>query len=174
MKRPFYFKPIRKSSKYYKFAVQFLADNGIKYHIRWNTYRWGGWALSDQSKVELKVAEGEEKEPISIQKFLSLVFHEASHVLAYRDGKFLDYHAVSKRWTVKKLRSFVRTALRAELYTDWRAARLMKKHFPNIPYWAGYDKEGVARFKKYQIAAWKHDLAIMEKNAKCRRRGKVS
>jgi hypothetical protein len=159
MERPFYSQPIQKSSHYYKFAIRFMKENNIKYRIRWKTNRWGGFAVSDRGYVDLRI--GEDKYPISIRKFLSLVFHECSHVLNSREGKFADYHRASGRMTKKLLKALVRTGVRAEKYTDWRASRLMAKHFPNIPYFPGYDAEGVARFKRYQVAAWKADLEIM-------------
>lgn len=171
MEQPFYCQSIRKSSPYYKFAFDFLKANKIKYRVVWGSWWWGGWALSDQSKIVLKLGERDtgSNDPISIQKFLSLVFHEASHVLAYRDGKFMGYHSVSKRWTRTKYKTVIRLAVRAELYTDWRAKQLMKKHFPNIPFHHCYDDYGVARFKRNSVAAWKFDLANMEKRYRKRK-----
>lgn len=176
--KKFYHKLISRKSKYYKFIVKFLKQNNIRYRIKWNSLTWGGHAISDKGRVYLRVAEdvgggvdevngGDIKcvQPISIQKFLSLSFHEASHILNAREGKFKEYHTMSRRLTRQVLKDWIRTGVRAEKYTDWRASQLLKKHFPGIPYFPGYDVNGVKRFKKYHIAAWKTDLINMEKKS---------
>lgn len=163
MSKHAYDKPIRRGSKEYHFARKYLKENGIKYRFRFGSIYGGGWAHKEFVQINM-TTEGDElgsRKPISVRYFLSAVFHEASHVFNYRDGKFEVYHNGRKHMTLDEHKTLVRTALRAEVYTDHRAKKIMHKHYPKIPYLGGYDGKWLReRFKKRFVGYWRERLQM--------------
>lgn len=67
------------------------------------------------------------------RELLSTMFHEAAHIVNYNNNKYYKYH--HDLGGKKYLR---RIALRAERYTDKVGRKLMKEHYPDVRYLAGY------------------------------------
>ena len=168
IKKAFYDEPIKKSSRYYRFILGFFKANDVKFRMRWDSVSSGGFAYSDQGYVEIRVTEGSvrQKRPVTIRKFLSVSLHEFCHVLNAREGKYKGYHTMSGRITRARLKMWIRTGVRAEKYTDKRAAKLLAEYFPEIPFFPGYDLSGIKMYKKYHLGAIREDLRIMERRAK--------
>lgn len=71
----------------------------------------------------------------SYQKFLSVLFHEMSHLIAGQNGQFKVYHSRCKpELTTREIEILRKTALKAEIFVDKNAKELMKSFFPDIPY----------------------------------------
>lgn len=94
----------------------------------------GGHAFAYDSEIHLRLNKSMKK---SI--FLSILFHEITHCILYREGKFEDYH--SPKLDIFTLKNKIFTGLKAEKYTDKRAKILMKKLFPKYKYYAYYENE---------------------------------
>lgn len=159
-----YTKSIRRTSSEYKFICRFFKENGIRYRIRRDyKYSGGGIAFPSESRIEIKLGPSRN---YTVRKFLSISFHEAAHIFNLREGKFVRYHRDDVN-TAEDIRYFLKYWLRAELYTEWRAEKLMKQYFPDIPFQLSYDKEGIAWYRRYIVAPLKLRLAELErKNGK--------
>lgn len=128
-------------------SCKILKENGVRYRIVKNLN--GGWAYPKDNLVMLGITKDFTRNDIA-----SLVIHELSHVLLYRQRKFFTYHNVGAktRVTVKDAKIVVKIGLRAERYTDKFAKKLMKKHFPDLKYVDGYKDE--------EDVEWYHDVAL--------------
>lgn len=66
----------------------------------------------------------------------SVVCHEVSHILCYRDRIFYKYH---KALNTPDIRNQTLTAFRAEKYTDKLGSQIFKQNFPEYKYnWTYY------------------------------------
>jgi hypothetical protein len=63
------------------------------------------------------------------EEFVSILMHEVSHFVAYRQRKFKIYHRCSAFRNKAEIRAFIRTGWRAELYVDRQASLLQKSLF---------------------------------------------
>lgn len=71
----------------------------------------------------------------TVQKTISIFFHELGHIVAYRRGNYKSYYRINAGHdTLKKY------AYTAERHTDRVGKKLMKKYFPKIKYNIGYKK----------------------------------
>ena len=112
-------------------AKKFLAGFSIK--TRFN--QSSGWASRHQV---VAIFTGTKEDPASVSEFWSCVFHELTHILCGREGKYEVYH-LKYHLESKKIRNILRrTALRAELYVDKRAEKTMKMMFPDMKYHQSY------------------------------------
>ena len=94
----------------------------------------------------------------TVQDFLSAAFHELAHVLNYRNGKYMNYHGNRPMTDIETNILAIKTAIRAEKYTDKVARELMRNYFPGVPYIQAYDKKGVEAFRKLWLDKWKLKL----------------
>jgi len=80
----------------------------------------------------------------SVEKIVSLLFHELGHFYCYDTLKYKEYHYgfYKKNITEKEIKSMVRTALKAELYVENWGKKEMKLYFPNMKYIMGYKRRG--------------------------------
>ena len=156
---------INRRSKYLKFARAYLKEHGIQYRFRWGGAWGGGFATGRRGKngyIQINMTVGGDEQgdrvPVTVRTFLSTLFHEVSHIISYRTGKYAVYHHGKLRLTTPELKELIRTALRAEVYTDSQAEKTMKKHFPDIPFERGYNEWGKKQFRRYFIAPAREDL----------------
>lgn len=82
---------------------------------------------------------------------MSVLFHEIGHILSYRNGKYKVYNGdiwAQAMPPEHKIRIFERTALKAEIYADTLGRQIMKKCYPNMDYYAFYDKQAWRQMNK--------------------------
>jgi len=99
------------------------------------------------------------------KRFLSVLFHELSHLIAGQNGHFNIYHnKIDMEPTKENLNKLRRTALKAEMFVDKKAKKLMKSYFPDVPYMkTGYkSKNGRAWLKTIIEALIKSKLNSKE------------
>lgn len=133
---------ISKNSTYYKHAITLFKHYKIKYRLNWKTSSC--FAYPEEEFVHIGCRY------LTVQHFLSAVYHEIQHVLNYRNKKYLLYHTMNSIQTYEDIETVMRTAVKAEKYTDKYAKKLMKKDYPNIPY-VGYDKDNIEWFKNEHL-----------------------
>ncbi len=138
----FYKRPIWKRYKIVMLAITLIKSYKIKYRIKINNHRCYAHPADKKIFIGIEVED-------SIQDFLSTVMHEIAHIENFRNNKFFKYHNIGKnvKLTKQKMKDYKRFALRAEIYTDYVASKLMKKHFPEIPYRKGYTERNKKWFK---------------------------
>jgi hypothetical protein len=79
-----------------------------------------------------------------------MFYHELAHIINYRNKKYLAYHTIENCTTYKHMRKIIRTAIKAEKYTDNVAKVLISSTHPHITY-VGYTPEMIYYFKKYWL-----------------------
>ena len=95
-----------------------------------------GWS----SAIEDKLIEIDTRETNNLNELWSIVFHELSHVLCYRNGKYDKYH--KEILPYNELAIYVRKyGLRAERYVDKVAKTLMNVYFPQYTFIEAYRTE---------------------------------
>jgi len=99
-----------------KYLKQIIKDNKIK--VRWWNNRYS--AAYSSSKIIIL-----SKHYNNYQLFISTIFHEIAHIKCYNEGLFIRYHISDKRKHLDYLRRY---GLRAEMYVDKVANKLMKEH----------------------------------------------
>lgn len=89
----------------------------------------------------------------SPSELFSTFFHEYAHILNKRERKYATYHNIHevKRLTNNIFNTFKKVHIRAERYTDRRAAKLMKQYMPKIKYIYGYNDKEVVKWVKSSI-----------------------
>jgi hypothetical protein len=127
---------------------------GVKFRIRWD--RHGSFSKSPEWYIQLGL--GMPYEIDTIQSFLSKAFHELAHLHCFENRKYVNYHSYRPLTDVQTNILAIKTAIRAEKYTDRVAQKLMNTYFPGIPYKKGYDKEGVQIFREVWLDKWKLKL----------------
>lgn len=145
----FYKRSISKRSQYFKRAIQLLTE----YRVHGYFHGHDGYHASPADS-KIYVALEDENSKDSIQWFISAVCHELAHVICYRNNKYFDYNNFGSktRLTRKRVRIWIRTGFKAELYADKIGIQLMKKYFPGIRYIGGYNtKDGYDWYQKYYI-----------------------
>lgn len=142
----FYRKPAYRNPKIVVLALSIVKQYNIKYRLRINSHE--NYAHPADEKIFLGI-EAED----TIQDFLSAVMHEVAHVLNFRNKKYIKYHNAGKnvRITKQRIKDYKRLGIRAEVYTDSVAKKLMRKHFPEIPYRAGYTKTNRKWYKAFVL-----------------------
>lgn len=80
------------------------------------------------------------------QEFLSTVFHEIGHILCTRQGIYLEYNKGLKpknnKIKQKDYDAWASQFLKAERLCDKMGAKMLKEHFPKVPYKSGYSGRG--------------------------------
>lgn len=137
-----YSRVIKKNSLIYKQAISIIRSFKVKYRISWDNSEC--YALPYDEIIFIG-AKG-----LSIQFFLSAVFHEIQHVLNKRNKKFFIYHNMNKVRTKKDIKRVIYTAVKAEKYTDKHAKKLLKKYFPDVKY-IGYNEIAIDWFKNVHL-----------------------
>lgn len=127
---------------------------GVKFRIRWD--RHSSFSVSPKSYIQLGL--GMPYQIDTIQSFLSKAFHELAHIYCHQHGKYVHYHSYRPLTDVQANILAIKTAIRAEKYTDKVAQKLMAIYFPGIPYQKGYDEEGVRVFREKWLDKWKLKL----------------
>lgn len=126
----------------------------VKYRLVHKKHEWG-WAYSDVFREIIEINLDIE---CTKNVFVSLVLHEISHIVAYRQGRFKKYHA-DNTITKSDIRALIRTAVRAEIYVDKQAEKLMKGLFPGMRFHRSYrTKEEVAWFHEIFLKSYKELL----------------
>jgi hypothetical protein len=149
-------KYITKKSKIYRQAKKILREYDIRYSINWNDS--GSYAVPWNNYIKIGLKTKNSRRP---DVFLSTVCHEISHIVSYRTGKYKVYHSAKlpRRMTIKELKIWIATALKAERYTDKCGKRLMFKLFPDYVYESGYNTtKGVSWFRRNYVERYKEEL----------------
>lgn len=120
-----------------------------------------GWAHSDS--VVVQWTQGNPAYYIS-----SIFCHEVNHVVCRRSGKYLVYHQSftffdSPKDEIRWLKTFLRTALRAERYVDAQGEKMHHQLWPCRRFLPGYHTaEGVQWFRDTVLAPYRTQLALLE------------
>lgn len=77
----------------------------------------------------------------SVQGLFTAFFHELQHCINYQEKKFINFHKKPKN--LNDLKNKLALTLRAEIYTDKRAAKLQKLYVPEIPYIKSYENKRI-------------------------------
>jgi hypothetical protein len=85
----------------------------------------------------------------TMREILSTTCHEICHLFNRRAGKYPIYHNIQNWKKPSMMGKLFATAYRAELFTDREGKKLLKKHYPQIKYLAGYT--GTPLNRKYYI-----------------------
>ena len=97
------------------------------------------WADPEQGEVHISYQEGR-----TYSRLMSFLMHEICHVLAYRQNKFMGYHAAPyDNWTKEALIKYKRTALKAEVWVEKQTekwSKVLDFRFEN-----SYDDKGVRK-----------------------------
>ena len=133
---------VTRNSNVVQAARDLLRTLGIKYTLVWEQKKYGGYAMCIYNRVIVTLIDRKTEKAKPIQQFLSAVCHEAAHILNHRSKKYFLYHNYNpnKKRTKAEARILLKTAWKAERYTDKVAKGLMKDFFPFIPYIIGYRK----------------------------------
>lgn len=93
---------------------------------------------------------------VTMEYIAGVVFHEIAHLVNKDTCKFPIYHS-PREWNKRKpTAAFLRTAFRAEMYTEKIGKRLMKIHMPWLKFKYAYgDKESKQWLKNYIIESFK-------------------
>jgi len=107
------------------FARKFLLEYNILVVFTLND----SWADCKKSTVGLET-------DVPLNEFYSLMFHELSHILAYRSKKFYKYHhdKASNEYMWKH-------GLRIERWIDKRAKSMMNLYMPDMKFVPAYRNE---------------------------------
>ena len=100
--------------------ISFFDKNNID--VTFCNMEWGGLAYFTSGRVELSLRT------LSLPKNVmwSVVIHEASHIILYREGKQEAY--------IDTYKEFVNREKQTDLY----AKNMMSQLFPNLKYWGYY------------------------------------
>ena len=76
-------------------------------------------------------------------EFVTAFFHELGHFYCKYNNKFKIYHDIKPigKCSIRELKAWVNTSLRAERYADKIGKELMKFYYPGIDYQSGYSDE---------------------------------
>lgn len=146
-----YNKILRKNSKYIKEVKQLYKNNNIKLIIK-----------QDINKPIIAYANCEASEVIlfldkikNIKRFLEVCYHEFSHIICYRNNKYINYHTLGNKYitkiSTKQLKSCLYTSLKAERYVDNLAKIIIENDYPNIEYEGSYNDSIGIRNHRYLI-----------------------
>lgn len=135
----------RITDKDLKYCRDFL--NTFNVRCRFNKYMG---CLDDKNNVAIYTHK-DKNTKITLREFWSTIFHEFCHILCAREGVYKIYHLEFRDNKNKRInRAIRRCALRAELYVDKRAEKLMKIFLPDIPFKRAYrTKEDQEYLKEY-------------------------
>ena len=105
-----------------------------------------GWssAISSIGLIELDI-----RECPNLDKTWSLIFHELSHIICYREGIYKIYHHenISEKKFAKYIRKY---GLRVERFVDKMGMKLMSTYLPDLEYKQTYlSEEDVKWYKKW-------------------------
>lgn len=115
------------------------------FNVRWWFYAKeadafaAAWADPEKGEVYISYQEGR-----TYSYLMSFLMHEICHVLAYRQGKFMNYHAAPyDDWTKDALLKYKKCALRAEVWVEKQTqkwSKVLDFRFEN-----SYDDRGVRK-----------------------------
>lgn len=125
-------------------------NNGVKLRLKKNYS--GGFYSPFNRTIIIGIAG-------NIEWTASVFFHELAHVINYDNKKFPIYHSIKELNKSKPSTNFLRTAYRAEVYTEKVGKFLMKKYYSNLKYKVSYDNshESKAQFKDSIIKMFNND-----------------
>lgn len=136
---------VKKLSKLYGVRVYFYKPS---------RYNAGGFYRSDTGNIHISLGED----------LISVFFHELGHKHCREMGIWRTYHDRDKLRGDQRLRSIIRTGLKAERWIDRWARNTMKLYFPHHIYNAGYPgKESKKWFHNFVLASYKKKLKNLEK-----------
>lgn len=163
----YYTKPVKKTQPEIAIVKKLLKDLNIRYRFHWKIKcnHAMGIAAPDQNLIRIygytpyKIIESKSGyyrfvgRKITLQEFLSTVFHEIHHILAARKKLHNGTHMGLQTDTLTTTKFYIwkRNLLRAERYCDTQGAKLMKRYFPNIPFEGGYDGANGAEMVRHLI-----------------------
>lgn len=165
-----YQKRLHKNSAYVKSARQLLKSLNIRYrfNLRKGKIGYFGLAMPDKNLIQTfgrKAQDGWITESgrikwtwrqVTVQEWVSTVFHEIQHIRAYRKGKYPHYHRGFRVGDSKqKFERWAAEYLKAEQWCDKQAARMLKKYHPEIPYLSSYFTPIVIESVKSEIAEYR-------------------
>lgn len=130
MAKEWYYKTITEKDK--KLCKEFLRIFRVGCRFtKYSSY------MNNENHISIATQEFDGK-LVSVYIFWSTVFHEFTHTICAREKIFETYHCKFTEKTPKNNRTIRRHALRAELYVDKKAEKLMKIFFPDLPYDRSY------------------------------------
>ncbi len=115
-----------------KRAKRILDDEGVTFEILHDIH--GGWAYPKDSHVRIGTRG------YMGNQLASVVCHELAHILNFRNRKFLRYHdfGLTTIYTEDLAKMRIQIGLKAELYTDQVAKKLMKVYYPELKFVRNY------------------------------------
>ncbi len=119
-----------------------LKNYGIKYRIR-NVKNCMGSASVFNNTIELSSCNIKTR-----KELLSVTFHEICHILCYRAKKYYNYHYYTEKPMKNKIKTLIRTGLKAEKYVDKVAKKLIKNYYPKFKFEISYDKDRIQWYKE--------------------------
>jgi len=99
------------------------------------------------------------------KELMPAFFHELAHVLNKYEGKYSVYHSTinPNKDSIESLNIYIKTALKAERYTESRAKELMSFWCPYITYEEAYrDKVSVMYLDYTQVYPVRLAIAVRE------------
>lgn len=89
----------------------------------------------------------------STEQILSTMFHEAAHVLLYRQGMYKTYHEgiIPNKTSRAKFERWAAQMLDAERSADILGKALLKKHFPTVRFISIYTGQKGSRYVRLYI-----------------------
>ena len=152
-----YDQKIRPNSVYVKKVKLLYRFYDVKVKMVWNKIVDSSFAYPDRNYILLNPVKFDATY-YYIDEFISEAMHELAHILNYRNDKYKIYHK-SEAETVEEVEIQIRTAIKAEKYTDKVAAKLTKFFFPEIRFIKGYGtKKAIEHLKKETISDLYFDL----------------
>lgn len=148
------------------FLRKLLRELDLRYRFHWNSKcnHATGKAYPNRNRIDVWVykahnlVEAESgydrftRKRLTLQEFLSVVFHEVAHILCAREGRFETYlRSESERMSQARFNVWARQILPAERYADRLGAKLMARYFPEIPFLPAYDGERGENFVKARV-----------------------
>ena len=148
--KPFYMeKPTKNEINFIKYLAYMY---GVKLNLTATPFRGyleedgnmcKAYSVSFRSEIYICL-----KEIKTVQSLFIAFFHELQHCINYQEKKFYNFHKQPKNHN--DLRKKISLTLRAELYTDRRAAELQNAYAPFVPYVSGYDNEEVKEIVRFE------------------------
>jgi hypothetical protein len=123
-----------------KRARKIFEENGVIGDVHYDIR--GGWAYPRDNYVIIGTRE------YTVNQLASTICHELAHILNLRNRKFFRYHDFGLKtvYTKELAQMRIQIGLKAELYTDEVAKRLMKEHYPELRFIKCYDTKNGRKF----------------------------
>lgn len=131
----------------------FLKTPELESYVKEDSGACKAFSIPFEKKIYLSL-----KDTSTVQELFKMFFHELQHCINFEENKFINFH--KKPETVLDMKKRISLTLRAEQYTDQRAAQLQSLFAPNVPYIGDYKKTSVKKQVRFNNTITKLMLVV--------------